>query len=85
MLIALAHETKLTPVHYDDLDIPHFRLAGKWGQTVYVHNNLHRHFDGSNAILFIMPPFEKRRAYCFAHASRYVGRSVCRYPLTLCN
>ena len=25
------------------------------------------------------PPFEKGGAYCFAH----VGRSVCRYPLTL--
>ena len=31
--------------------------------------------------IFFMPPFEKGGAYCFAH----VGRSVCRYPLTLCN
>ena len=29
----------------------------------------------------IYPPLEKGGAYCFAH----VGRSVCRYPLTLCN
>ena len=37
----------------------------------------------------IMPPFEKGGAYCFAHVGWYVGmsdgRSVCRYPLPLCN
>ena len=32
-----------------------------------------------------MPPFEKGGAYCFAPVGRYVGQSVCRYPLTLCN
>ena len=35
--------------------------------------------------LLFMPPFEKGGAYCVAHVGRYVGRSVCRYPLTLCN
>ena len=34
---------------------------------------------------FIMPPFKEGGAYCVAHVGRYVGRSVCRYPLTLCN
>ena len=31
--------------------------------------------------LFQIDMYEKGGAYCFAH----VGRSVCRYPLTLCN
>ena len=34
---------------------------------------------------FIMPPFEKGGAYCFAHVGRSICMSVCRYPLTLCN
>ena len=52
-----------------------------WGLTV-------------NVVIFVVGKFrncvtkmfrEKGGAYCFAHVGWYIGRSLCQYPLTLCN
>ena len=40
------------------------------------HSKRYNALKRFESVTLIMPPFEKGGAYCFAHVSRYVGRSV---------
>ena len=40
---------------------------------------------GDKTFLSFYTPFKEGGTYCSAHVGRYVGRLMCRSPLTLCN